>query len=85
VVPVFGNCLGTAVNPTQPDVPSGATVQQLTVGGTLNKVQQNVASDMDAYSAYLTFTANRAHFTGETCTQTSDCQTGKTCTAGVCK
>jgi cysteine-rich repeat protein len=85
VVPVFGNCLGTAVNPTQPDVPSGATVQQLTVGGTLNKVQQNVASDMDAYSAYLTFTANRAHFTGETCTQTSDCQTGKTCQAGVCK
>jgi hypothetical protein len=39
---------------------------------------------MDAYSAYFTFTANRAHFTGETCAVTTDCQSGKTCNGGVC-
>ena len=40
------------------------------------------ASDADAYSSYWTFAANRAHFTGQTCLATSNCQIGKTCTAG---
>ena len=67
------------MNPTQPDVgANGGTTMPLSLGAG-NKVQQNVSADQDAYSAYLTFTANRAHFTGETCTVTADCQTGKTC------
>ncbi len=72
-----------AVNATQPDVPAGATVQKLVIGANL-KVTPAPTSDMDAYSSYLTFTANRAHFSGESCTITSECQTGKTCTAGTC-
>ncbi len=78
-------CLAAAVDPTQPDVPAGATVTALTLNATTHKVNQATANDDDAYSAYLTFTANRAHFTGQTCAATTDCQTGKTCTAGVCK
>lgn len=78
------NCLATAVNATQPDVPFGASVTPLTLGAN-NKVSQDVSNDDDAYSAYLVFTTNRAHFTGETCVATSDCQTGKTCSGGVCK
>jgi hypothetical protein len=79
-------CLGDAVNPTQPDVPatSGGTVQTLSLGAN-NKVTQSTANNSDAYSAFLTFTANRAHFTGETCAMTTDCQTGKTCTGGHCQ
>jgi hypothetical protein len=74
-----------AVNATQPDVPSGATVKALSVGGTLHKVTQTTAGDKDAYSSYLTFAANRAHFTGETCATTADCQSGTTCQTNVCK
>jgi cysteine-rich repeat protein len=81
VIDIGGNCLVAAVNPSQPDVPASTTVMKLSLG-TNNKVAQNVAGDDDAYSAYLTFTANRAHFTGETCTVTTDCQTGKTCPTG---
>ena len=71
----------TAINPTQPDVPAGS---KLTVGAN-KKVTVTAANGTDAYSAYLTFNANRVHFTGENCAVTADCQTGKTCTAGVCK
>ena len=78
-------CFVTAVNPTQPDVPAGATVTKLTLGANNKVPVATTMSDMDAYSAYLTFTANRAHFTGETCATTADCQTGKTCTAGTCQ
>jgi len=79
-------CFVTAINPTQPDVASGSAVTPLTLGAG-NKVPNSVtANDQDAYSSYLTFTANRAHFTGETCTASSQCQTGQTCsTSGICQ
>jgi cysteine-rich repeat protein len=88
---LIGGCHVTAlniaaINPTQPDVPGGST---LTVGAN-KKVNVTAANGNDAYSAYLTFSANRAHLTGETCLVTSDCQTGKMCvgamgtTAGAC-
>ncbi len=78
------SCFATALNPTQPDVPAGTTVTPLALG-TGNKVPSaTTTGDTDAYSSYLTFTANRAHFTGETCAMTTDCQAGQTCTTGVC-
>ena len=43
------------------------------------------ANDNDAYSLFLTFTANRAHLTGETCTVAADCQNGTTCVSGTCQ
>ena len=68
------------------DAPAGTAVTTLTLSTTTNKVTQNTATDFDAYSAFFTFSANRAHFTGETCAAASDCQTGQTCsTAGVCQ
>jgi hypothetical protein len=78
--------LVTVINKTQPDVPptGSATVTTLTVG-TGKKVTVPTAAASEAYSAYLTFAANRAHFTGEYCTATAQCQTGLTCTTGVCK
>jgi hypothetical protein len=73
-----------AVQATQPDVPgNGKTVQKLNVGG--KKKVTVPANDTDAYSAYLTFAMERMHFSGESCTGTAQCQTGQTCTAGVCK
>jgi len=78
-------CLVTAINPTQPDVPFNGTVANLTLGPG-NKVPANqTTGDKDAYSSYLKFDGNRAHFTSQTCTMTSDCQTGLTCQTGVCK
>jgi hypothetical protein len=84
---IVGGCtvvVLAAVNPTQPDVPSGATVQKLTAGSD-HKVTLPTMPDNDAYSAFLQFTANRAHFTGESCTTTAECQTGQTCTTGDCE
>ena len=81
---IFGACLVTAVNPEQPDVPASGSVKTLTFSG--NKIPASqTTGDEDAYSSYLTFTSNRAHFTGETCGATSDCQSGKTCTSGSCQ
>jgi cysteine-rich repeat protein len=78
-------CVNAVVNPTQPDMPAGTSVQQLSLG-TGNKVPASqIAGNGDAYSAYYTFTANRAHLTGQTCAATSDCQSGKTCNAGICQ
>jgi cysteine-rich repeat protein len=78
------DCLASAVNPTQPDVPGVVVVQPLTLGPG-NKVTVP-AGDNDAYSSFWTFRANRAHFTGQTCYSTQDCQTGKTCNAaGTCE
>lgn len=87
LIKVGNTCTTAAVNPTQPDVAANGTVQTLSVGGPFNKVTQNVTADADAYSAYLQFAANRAHFTGQTCAVTADCQAGKTCPAGggVCQ
>jgi cysteine-rich repeat protein len=74
------------VNPTQPDVPaSGSTAQTLSLGANNKIPASQTSGDKDAYSAFMTFTGNRAHFTGQTCTQNSDCQTGLTCQSGVCK
>jgi hypothetical protein len=84
LIPLHGACLAPVINPTQPDVAAGSSVQNLSLGGSINTVTPSPSGDMDAYSAYLTFTANRAHFTGETCSTTSQCQTGKTCTNGAC-
>jgi cysteine-rich repeat protein len=75
------NGLITAINPTQPDVPANAAA--LMIGANM-KVNVTAQNGTDAYSAFLSFAAVRAHLTGETCAVTSDCQTGKTCTAGVC-
>jgi hypothetical protein len=78
-------CFATAVNATQPDVPGGATVRALTLGAGNKVPTSQITGNVDAYSSYLTFTANRAHATGETCTVTADCQTGLTCTSNVCR
>jgi cysteine-rich repeat protein len=73
------------VNPQQPDVPSATTAQPLTLG-TGNKVPTAQSmNNNDAYSAYMKVNLNRVHFTGETCAQTTDCQTGKTCVSAICQ
>jgi len=72
-----------AINPTQPDVPYSASVTPLVSSGSLNKVTPP-ANDLDAYSAYFTFAANRAHLTGQTCTSSTQCQTGMACIADRC-
>lgn len=79
-------CFVTAINAQQPDVSgTDGDIDTLTLG-TGNKVPQNlVTGNDDAYSAYLTFTANRAHLTGQTCAAASDCQTGKACLNGTCQ
>jgi hypothetical protein len=76
----------TAFNATQPDVPpsGGGSVVTLKVGAS-KKVTIPTGDEDEAYSAYLQFAANRAHFTGESCTTPSQCQAGQACTAGVCK
>jgi cysteine-rich repeat protein len=78
-------CFVTVVNPEQPDVPAGAMVTPLALGAGNKVPVATTMNDSDAYSSYLTFTANRAHFTGESCTATAQCQAGLTCTGGVCK
>jgi cysteine-rich repeat protein len=76
--------LVTVVNATQPDVPGNGGAITVLHAGAMNKVTVP-AGDGDAYSSYQTFTANRAHFTGESCASTAQCQTGQTCpAAGVC-
>jgi cysteine-rich repeat protein len=72
------------INPTQPDVAAGTSVQTLSVGAN-KKVTLPSATDDDAYSAYLQFTANRAHFSGESCTTSAECQGGQACTSKVCQ
>lgn len=55
----------TAINPTQPDVPSGGSVTPLSTSGSLNKVPTSQSSgNLDAYSSFMTFRARRAHITG---------------------
>jgi hypothetical protein len=83
---VFGG-LTVVVVPTQPDIPSsGTTVQKLTVGSPANHVPASLTTgNTDAYSSYWTFTANRAHITGQTCKSAADCQMGMTCSAGRCQ
>lgn len=81
------SCLVPAVNAQQPDVPAtaGGTVSTLTLGAGNKVPASQTANNDDAYSAYLKFDANRAHFTGENCTVATDCQPGQTCTAGKCQ
>ncbi|APR78590.1 Multiple EGF-like-domain protein 3 precursor [Minicystis rosea] len=80
-------CLVTAINAQQPDVMgTDNDIDTLAVAGTLNKIPQaSITGNDDAYSAYMKFDANRAHFTGTNCTATTDCQTGKTCVNNVCQ
>jgi hypothetical protein len=53
------------INATQPDVPSGGSVKQLSVSGTYNKVPASSTNgNLDAYSSYIRFRARRAHATG---------------------
>jgi cysteine-rich repeat protein len=80
------SALTEVVNPTQPDVPVSGSATTLTPAAGTHKIPTSVTSgDKDAYSAFMTFTGNRAHFTSQTCTQTTDCQTGLTCQSNVCK
>ena len=76
----------SAVKATQPDVPAmgGTSVVTLSAGAG-KKVTIPAGQETEAYSAYLTFAANRAHFTGESCTTPGECQTGQACTSNVCK
>jgi cysteine-rich repeat protein len=73
--------IGALVNATQPDVnATGGTtgIVNLTVSATGHHVT-NVAANMnEAYSSFFTFTANRAHASGEVCTMPSECQAGQT-------
>ncbi len=79
-------CFVTVINPTQPDVAgTDGDIDTLTLGaGNKVTVVQTLGND-DGYSSYWKWNANRAHLTGETCNATSDCQAGKTCTAGTCQ
>jgi cysteine-rich repeat protein len=81
---VFGGT--TAIAAGQPDVAAnGGTVTHLSLGAN-NKVPTSATNgDEDGYSSYMTFGANRAHFTGQVCTANTDCQTGQTCNSGTCK
>jgi cysteine-rich repeat protein len=60
-------CLVTAINATQPDVPKpGGSLTPLSNQGPLNKIPTaQTSGNMDAYSAYLSFLARRAHITGK--------------------
>lgn len=61
------NCALTTVNPTQPDVakPAGK-LTLLENQGALNKIPSADATDnLDAYSAFLSFRARRAHITAK--------------------
>jgi len=81
---VFG--FVTAINRTQPDVAGAGTVRTLSVDPTTHKVlASQLAGNVDAYSSYFLFTANRTHASGESCTVTADCMTGLTCTTMVCR
>jgi hypothetical protein len=78
--------LTEVVNPTQPDVPAGSSATTLSPDPNTHKIPATQTSgDKDAYSAFMTFTGNRAHFTSQTCTQNTDCQQGLSCQSGVCK
>jgi hypothetical protein len=83
------NCFTAAANPTQPDVPAtaGGQVRVLTpTTGTHKVPTSQTQGNLDAYSIYLNFEANRAHFTGQTCASAADCQTGQACAAsGTCQ
>lgn len=73
------------VNPKQPDVPANGTVATLSLGAG-NKVPASQSTgDKDAYSSFIQFDGERAHFTSQTCTANTDCQTGLTCQSNVCK
>jgi len=69
-----------AINATQPDVPApgNATVTNLTVSATGHHVTNVAAQTNEAYSAFFTFTANRAHASGEICTAAAQCQATQT-------
>jgi cysteine-rich repeat protein len=60
-------CAVTAINSTQPDVPkSGGSLTPLSNQGPLNKIPDaDTAGNQDAYSAFMTFSARRAHLTGK--------------------
>ena len=74
-----------AINPEQPDVAANGTVAPLSLG-TGNKVPASQwTGDKDAYSSYMQFVGERAHFTSQTCTTNTDCQSGLTCQSNVCK
>ena len=75
----------SVVAPHQPDVAAGTAVQPLMLGAGNKVPSTQTTGNGDGYSAYMKFDLNRAHITGETCAQTSDCQAGKTCTNATCQ
>jgi cysteine-rich repeat protein len=75
-----------AINAQQPDVAgTDGDIDMLSLGAGNKVPQSQITGNDDAYSAFMTFTANRNHFTGESCAVTTDCQTGKTCVNGTCQ
>lgn len=75
------------INAAQPDVAatSGGGITTLTLGADNKVSAAQTSGNNDAYSAYFKFNANRAHLTGQKCTQTSDCQTGLSCVSELCQ
>lgn len=66
-------------------MPAGGSVKTLSLG-TGNKVPSSQwTGDKDAYSSFMTFDGERAHFTSQTCATNTDCQSGLTCQPGECK
>ena len=70
MVPAFSvPCLAQVVNPTQPDVPAvdGGSVTPLTLDATTHKVPTSeTTGNLDGYSSYFLFSADRVHATGKT-------------------
>jgi cysteine-rich repeat protein len=61
-------CAVAVVNPTQPDSPatSGGTVATLTPGAGNKVPEVQTAGNLDGYSSYFQFDADRVHATGKT-------------------
>jgi hypothetical protein len=78
-------CAIDVINPEQPDVPASGTVAPLSLGAGNKVPATQWTGDKDAYSSYIQFNGERAHFTSQTCTTNTDCQTGLTCQTNVCK
>ncbi len=85
-LPFAGSCVLSAVNASQPDVPAaGGAIKTLTLGADNKVPADQTAGNQDAFSAYLQFSANRAHLTGENCTVTADCRADQICVNKICE
>lgn len=72
------------VKKTQPDVPgSGSQVTPLVADPSNRKVSVP-QGDTDSYSSYFTFRSQRAHISGQSCSDSADCQSGQMCVSNIC-